>query len=164
MMTETIESLLKSGQTLMNLGNPKDALVIYDKVLAQDPKHIVALLKKGHILGQLARYEQAIIQYDNVLLQEKNLLALLNKGLAHHYLGQVDVALDCYEQVLKEKPNNPTTLYNKASSLIKSGRILEGIQILSKVIKLDFSFKEKAKFDIEFEEIRKLNEFKKIIA
>lgn len=164
MMTETIESLLNSGQTLMNLGNPKDALVIYDKILAQDPKHIVALLKKGHILGQLARYGDAIVQYDNVLSQEKNLLALLNKGLAHHYLGQVDVSLDCYEQVLKEKPNNPTTLYNKASSLIKSGRVLEGIEILSKVIKLDFSFKEKAKFDIEFEGIRKLNEFKKIIS
>ena len=164
MMTETIESLLNSGQTLMNLGNPKDALVIYDKILAQDPKHIVALLKKGHILGQLARYGDAIIQYDNVLSQEKNLLALLNKGLAHHYLGQVDVALDCYEQVLKEKPKNPTTLYNKASSLIKSGRVQEGIEILSEVIKLDFSFKEKAKFDIEFEGIRKLNEFKKIIS
>lgn len=163
-MTETIESLLNSGQTLMNLGNPKDALVIYDKILAQDPKHIVALLKKGHILGQLARYGDAIVQYDNVLSQEKNLLALLNKGLAHHYLGQVDVALGCYEQVLKEKPNNPTTLYNKASSLIKSGRVLEGIEILSKVIELDFSFKEKAKFDIEFEGIRKLNEFKKIIS
>ena len=163
MMTETIESLLKSGQTLMNLGNPKDALVIYDKVLAQEPQHIVALLKKGHILGQLARYEQAITQYDNVLSKEKNLLALLNKGLAHHYLGQVDIALDCYEQVLKEKPNNPITLYNKASSLIKSGSVQEGIQILSQVIKLDFSFKEKAKFDIEFEHVRKLNEFKKII-
>ena len=164
MMTESIESLLNSGQTLMNLGNPKDALVIYDKILAQDPKHIVALLKKGHILGQLARYGDAIIQYNNVLSQEKNLLALLNKGLAHHYLGQVDVALDCYEQVLKEKPKNPTTLYNKASSLIKSGKVLEGIEILSEVIKLDFSFKEKAKFDIEFEGIRKLNEFKKIIS
>ena len=164
MMTESIESLLNSGQTLMNLGNPKDALVIYDKILTQDPKHIVALLKKGHILGQLARYGDAIIQYDNVLSQEKNLLALLNKGLAHHYLGQVDVALDCYEQVLKEKPKNPTTLYNKASSLIKSGKVLEGIEILSEVLKLDFSFKEKAKFDIEFEGIRKLNEFKKIIS
>ncbi|KAF6244891.1 tetratricopeptide repeat protein [Nitrosopumilus sp. b2] len=161
-MSETIESLIKSGQTLMNLGNPKDALIIYDKILAQDPKHIQALLKKGHILGQLARYEQAIIAYDAVLSQEKNLLALLNKGLAHHYLGQVDIAIGCYDKVLKEKPNNPTTLYNKASSLIKSGKIQEGIKILSNVIKLDFSFKEKAKFDIEFEGIRKLNEFKEI--
>ena len=36
-MTESIESLLNRGQTLMNLGNPKDALVIYDKILVQDP-------------------------------------------------------------------------------------------------------------------------------
>lgn len=163
-MSESVESLVRNGQTLMNLGNPKDALVVYNKILAQDPTHIVALLKKGHILGQLARYEEAIVQYDNVLSQEKNLLALLNKGLAHHYLGQLDVALDCYDEVLKEKPNNPTTLYNKASSLIKSGKIKEGIRILSDVIKLDISFKEKAKFDIEFENIRKLNEFKEIIA
>lgn len=161
-MSDTIESLIKNGQTLMNLGNPKDALIIYDKVLAQDPNHIQALLKKGHILGQLARYEQAIIQYDKVLSQEKNLLALLNKGLAHHYLGQCDIAIGCYDEVLKEKPNNPTTLYNKASSFIKSGKIQEGIKLLSDVIKLDFSFKEKAKFDIEFEGIRKLNEFKAI--
>lgn len=161
-MSETIESLVKSGQTLMNLGNPKDALLVYSKILEQDPNHITALMKSGHILGQLARYDQAVVQYDKVLSLEKNLLALLNKGLAHHYLGQLDIAIDCYDKVLKEKPNNPTTLYNKASSLIKSGKILEGIRILSDVIKLDFSFKEKAKCDIEFEKIRKLNEFKAI--
>lgn len=161
-MSETIESLVNYGQTLMNLGNPKDALVIYNKILEQDPDHIIALMKSGHILGQLARYDQAIIQYNKVLSLENNLLALLNKGLAHHYLGELETALNCYDKVLKEKPNNPTTLYNKASSLIKSGKIQEGIKILSEVIKLDFSFKEKAKYDVEFENIRKLNEFKQI--
>jgi len=30
-------------------------------------------------------------------------------------------------------------------------------------IQLDFSFKTKAKFDIDFEDIKKLNEFKEII-
>ena len=161
-MSETIESLVNYGQTLMNLGNPKDALVIYNKILEQDPDHIIALMKSGHILGQLARYDQAIIQYNKVLSLENNLLALLNKGLAHHYLGELETALNCYDKVLKEKPNNPTTLYNKASSLIKSGKIQEGIKILSEVIMLDFSFKEKAKYDVEFENIRKLNEFKQI--
>ena len=33
MQSTTIESLLKNGQTLLNLGNPKDALVSYDKAL-----------------------------------------------------------------------------------------------------------------------------------
>ena len=59
-----IDSLLKSGQTSLNLGNPKEALVFYEKVLAQVPNQIEALLKKGHILGKLARFEQAIACYD----------------------------------------------------------------------------------------------------
>jgi len=158
-----IDSLLKSGQTSLNLGNPKEALVFYEKVLAQVPHQIEALLKKGHILGKLARFEQAIVCYDAVLSQEKeNLLALLNKGLAHHYIAQYEIALKCYDEVLNEKPQNTTALYNKASSLIKYGRTKEGLEILSQVVKLDFSFKAKAKFDIDFEEIQHLNEFKKL--
>ena len=158
-----IDSLLKSGQTSLNLGNPKEALVFYEKVLAQVPYQMEALLKKGHILGKLARFDQAILCYDAVLSQEKgNLLALLNKGLAHHYIGQYEIALKCYDEVLNEKPQNTTALYNKASSLIKSDKTKEGLKILSQVIKLDFSFKAKAKFDIDFEEIRHLNEFKKL--
>ena len=162
-MSESTESLLKQGQTCLNLGNPKEALVLYNKALSQDPKNIEGLLKKGHILGKLARYDQAIIQYDEVLAQEDgNLLALLNKGLAHHYVGQYDTAIGCFDRVLKEKPNNTTALYNKASSLVKSNKTKEGLEILSQVTKLDFSFRAKAKFDIDFQEIRKLNEFKEI--
>ena len=136
-MSETIESLLKNGQTSLNLGNPKDALVFYDKVLGKNPKHIEALLKKGNILGKLGRYDHAIICYDKVLIQEENLLALLNKGLAHHYIGQYKIAIECFDMVLEVKPRNTTALYNKASSLIKSGKIQDGIKILADVVKID---------------------------
>ena len=163
-MHETIDSLLKNGQISLNLGNPKEAMIFYDKVLAQDPQQIEALLKKGHILGTLARYQQAIIHYDNVLSQDReNLLALLNKGLSHHFIEEYDIAIKCYDRVLAVKPKNPTALYNKASSLVKSSRTKEGLKILSDLIKLDFSYNAKAKFDIDFEDIRKLNEFKEII-
>ena len=64
-----IDSLLKNGQTSLNLGNPKEALVFYQKVLDMEPHQIEALLKKGHILGKLARFEQAIVCYDDVLSQ-----------------------------------------------------------------------------------------------
>jgi len=158
-----IHSFLQSRQTSLHLGYPKEALIFYEKVLEQVHNQIEALLKKGHILGKLARFEQAIACYDAVLSQEKgNLLALLNKGLAHHYIGQYEIALKCYDEVLNEKPQNTTALYNKASSVIKSGKTKEGLEILSQVIKLDFSFKAKAKFDIDFEEIQHLNEFKKL--
>ena len=41
--------------------------------------------------------------------------------------------------------------------------INDGLEILKKVIKRDFSFKEKAAADIDFQEIKTNNEFKKII-
>jgi len=65
--------------------------------------------------------------------------------------------------VLGINPKSTTALYNKASSLVKVGRIDEGLQILGDVAKMDFSFKAKAKFDIDFAEMQKNNEFKKII-
>lgn len=147
----------------MNLGNPKEALTFFNQVLTQNPLHIQALLKKGHISGQLARYEEAILCYDTVLSQDKeNLLAYLNKGLAHHYLGQYDTAIACYDKVLQKKPQNPTTLYNKASSFVKSGQTKQGLVILAQAVKIDGSFKEKAKYDYDFQSVRKLNEFKEI--
>lgn len=162
-MSESIESLLKHGQTALNLGNPKEALVFYEKVLSQEPAQKEALLKKGHILGKLGKYEYAINCYDAVIQQDsEHLLAYLNKGLAHHYIGECDVAIRCFDRVLDSKPNNTTALYNKASSLVKCGKINEGLELLSDVMTLDASFKEKAKFDVDFQHITKLNEFKKI--
>ncbi len=61
------------------------------------------------------------------------------------------------------KPNNIIALYNKASSLIRKNNVKEGLEILKKVVRLDFSYKAKAKFDIDFEQISHLTEFKKMI-
>ena len=75
-MSESIEELLKSGQTLLNTGNPKEAMTMYDKVLEISSNHIDALIKKGNILGKLGKYENAIIYYDRVLEKEnQNILA-----------------------------------------------------------------------------------------
>ena len=162
-MNNDVVKLLDEGQSLLNLGNPKEAGIVYDKILSQEPNNIEALLKKGHILGKLARYQQAIIHYDKVLSQDnQNLLAWINKGLAHHFEKEYQIALDCYDKVLESKPNNTTTLYNKASTLVKMQNIKEGLIVLEKAIKLDFSIKAKAKQDLDFQEIKKLNEFKGI--
>ena len=158
-----IEDLLKQGQRELNLGNPKEAMKYYEKVLEITPQNINALIKKGNILGKIGKYHQAIECYDVILLQDRtNILALINKGLAHHYTEEYDVAIQCYDMVLKINPKNTTTLYNKASSLVKLGKIDEGLEILKNVIRMDFSFKAKAKFDVDFTNIQRNNEFKKI--
>ena len=162
---DSLEGLYKQGERCINLGNPKEALSYFEQVLQIEPNHLKTILKKGHVLGKLGKYDQAILSYNKVLaLDENNILALVNKGLALHYLARYDDALSCYDKILKIKPENALTLYNKASTLIKKGDVGRGLRILERAIKLDFSYKVKAKYDIDFQEIRTKIEFQRLIS
>lgn len=150
--------------TEFNLGNYKKALALFERVLLADPSHVNALIKKGNILGKFGKYYDAIKSYDIVLKTEpENVLALINKGLALHYLEDYDSAVSCYNKILQKKPNSAITLYNMASSLIREGKIDDGLVALQKSISLDYSFKYKARFDIDFAHIQKNSNFKRMI-
>ncbi len=62
--------------------------------------------------------------------------------------------------VLKVKPQNKTGMYNKASSLLKSGQMEDGFELLSELIELDASYRQQAKCDVDFADIKHLNAFK----
>ena len=63
----------------------------------------------------IGRYVQDIDVYDKVLAQEKsNLIALLNKGLAHHYLKEYEVSIKCDDRFLAIKPYNTTGLIQQS--------------------------------------------------
>jgi len=156
--------VLDSAIIEFNLGNFKKALDLFNKVIESEPCNITALIKKGNILGKFARYNDAILCYDKVLqIEPKNNLALINKGLALHYLGDFLNAISCYDLILITKPDSSLTLYNKASSLIRNNQISEGLEYLKNAIKLDFSCKYKARYDIDFEQVKKTPEFKKLV-
>ena len=163
-MQQSTNELFDLGQRALNLGNPKEALGIFTQVLNLEPNHQKALVKKGNVLGKLGKYQQAIPFYNKALqIDENDLLALINKGLALHYLQKYEDALKFYDKALLQKPDSTTILYNKASSLIRLNKIQKGLEILHKIIKIDFSYKAKAKHDIDFQAIKHLNEFKKIV-
>jgi tetratricopeptide (TPR) repeat protein len=156
--------IFNQGITEINCGNSKKALTLFNKVLELAPNHVDSLIKKGNILGKFGKYVDAISIYDKVIeLEPQNVLALLNKGLALHYLSAYDKAITCFDIVLKTKPNNAIALYNKASSLAKQGKVKDGLEVLEHAVKIDYSFKYKAKLDVDFEHIKTNNDFKKII-
>ncbi len=156
--------IFNHGITELNLGNSKKALNLFNKVLELIPNHVDALIKKANILGKFGKYVDAISIYDKVIeIEPQNVLALINKGLALHYLARYDEVITCFDDVLKIKSNNTTALYNKSSSLAKQGNIKDSLDVLKHTIKLDHSFKYKAKFDIDFEHIKTNNDFKKLV-
>jgi tetratricopeptide (TPR) repeat protein len=130
-----------------------------------EPTHQKSLVKKGNVLGKFGKYLQAVSYYNLALEQDQeDLLALLNKGLALHYLENYDEAISCYDKALQIQPHNTIALYNKCSSLIRKNQIKEGLEILQKAIRLDFSYKAKARYDIDFFEISHLDEFQKLVS
>ena len=64
--------------------------------------------------------------------------------------------------MLTEKPRNTIAIYNKASSLVKKGNTEQGLHLLAHIIKIDYSFKYKAKFDIDFQHLKGSPNFEKI--
>lgn len=155
--------IFNHGITELNLGNPKKALSLFDKVLEIVPDHVGALIKKANIFGKFGKYLDAIPIYDMVIRAEpQNALALINKGLALHYLARYGEAIACFDEVLKIKPDSTTALYNKSSSLARQGNKVESMDVLERTIRLDYSFKYKARFDIDFEHVRTDSDFKKV--
>ena len=137
-MQESVDELFNIGQRCLNLGNPKEALRYFTKVLILEPNHKQGLVKKGNVLGKIGKYQQAISFYDRALKQNStDVLALINKGLALHFLEKYDEAINCYDKVLQNKPNNITALYNKSSSLIRKNKISNPSLILFFRIKLE---------------------------
>ena len=55
------------GVSLNSLGKYNESIVYFDKVLAIDPKNVLALNEKGNAFGGLGNYTQAIANYDKAL-------------------------------------------------------------------------------------------------
>jgi tetratricopeptide (TPR) repeat protein len=158
------DEIFDKGITEFNLGNFKKALALFESALAANSNHTMSLVKKGNILGKFGKYADAVSTYDKALqLEPHNILALVNKGLALHYLEKYDEAISCYDEVLGQKPDNAIALYNKASSLIRQNMTSRGLAALEQAIKLDFSYKVKARFDVDFENMRKNADFKRLV-
>ena len=163
-MKQTASELYKMGQIAYNLGNPKEALGYFSKVLELEPGNKDALIKKGNVFGKLGKYADAILSYDEAL--EKNpddLLALVNKGLALHFMKQYDEAIRCYDNVLKIKPDNAVALYNKASSLAQKNNTAQAFEVLALAVIQDKTLKKMAKHDIDFQAVKHLDKFQKIV-
>ena len=96
------DSLIAKGDTQMNLGDFKTALMCYEQASQLEPENADAQLKKGNALERLRKIEEAIECYDRAIALDSNLtLAFLHKGRAFNRISRFDEALECYERALK---------------------------------------------------------------
>lgn len=64
--------LIIQGASLIDHGMPNEAILIFDEILSEDPKHVTALIGKGMALKNLQKFEEAINFLDTALKLEPN--------------------------------------------------------------------------------------------
>ena len=93
--------LLGKGQSLMNLGEAKDALTCFEQALELEPDNTDLLVKKGLALEQLENWDDALASYNRALALDPGLtVAYLYKGGVCNRLQRYQEALQSYERAL----------------------------------------------------------------
>jgi len=159
-----VYALNNKGVVLHKMGKHEEAIVWYDKALDIDPEHVDALYNKGLALGNLGKYEEAIVWYDKALdIDPKHVDVLYNKGTALVNLGKYEEAIVWYDKALDIDPEHVDALYNKSCLYALKGNTEESLHLLEKTIVLDQSYKEIAKEDKDFLNLREDKRFKKLV-
>lgn len=152
------------GNYYSNQGKYNDALAAYNWSLELRPNHPDALNNRGAIYDYLGRYDEALADLNRSLeLRPDHPVALYNRGTAYGHLGRYDEALADLNRSLELRPDHPNALYNLACLFSLWGKPNDALTYLEKAVGKDKKYRELAKTDEDFNNIRDDPRFKKLI-
>ena len=145
------------------------ALESCNKALEFDPENQEAMndviySNRGCILLQLNDPNAALESFTMALKFDPNLCeAWIGKGNTLKNLGRNEEAIVSFEEALKLKPDDPSTLYNKSCCYALQNQLEPALNHLQQVIKLDSKYRELARSDSDFDNIRRDDRFQALI-
>lgn len=130
---ETPEILCNTASVLVELGESRKALNIFNRALrigAEDP---VLLNNAGFCLEALGRYEQALRCYQKALsLDPASTTCLYNQGLCLMRLKRWDQACECLKEVVRRDPGNGIAWCGLAAASLATGNRDDALEFYNK--------------------------------
>nr|MDZ8042579.1 tetratricopeptide repeat protein [Nostoc sp. CreGUA01] len=109
--------------------------------------------------------EQAIASYDQATkIKPDYHQAWYNRGIALFNLGRLEQAIASYDQATKIKPDYHDAWYNKACCYGLQANVDLAIENLQQAINLNPGWRERAKTDTDFDNIREDLRFQDLIS
>ncbi|MFX1391574.1 MAG: tetratricopeptide repeat protein [Promethearchaeota archaeon] len=151
------------GMVLSKLGRREDAIECYNKAIEIEEKFDLAWYNKGTVLFKLGKIDEAIKCLNKAIeIDEKFVFAWNNMGIILSKSGRKDEAIDCYNKAIEIEERYAHPWYNKACIESLRNNKQTSLINLKKAIEIDNIFKEKAKLDPDFDNIRDSDEFKEL--
>ncbi len=158
------DTLNNRGTTYDRLERYEEALADYNRALELKPDHLDALYNRGNTYARLERYEEALADYSRALeLRPDHPETFNNRGITYAQLERYEEALADYNRALELKPDDSSTLFNLACLFSLWRKNDDALHNLEKAIYLDNKYREMAKTDKDFDNIREDPRFKKLI-
>ncbi|MBN2156954.1 MAG: SagB family peptide dehydrogenase [Candidatus Lokiarchaeota archaeon] len=119
--------------------------------------------RKVHDLFQNKKYNDCLIPLNEIVrYMPDNGEAWIFLGYCHLYLGQKEKAREVFEKALIIDPTDINCMYNLSCVLAALGNAEESIRWLKKAIEGNARYKDYAKDDEDFKNIRDSEEFKQL--
>jgi tetratricopeptide (TPR) repeat protein len=159
-------ALCNRGTTYGELGRYEEALADYNRSLELGPDDADIICNRGTTYFKLGQYEEALADYNRSLeIRPHDPTTLYNRGTTYTKLGRYGEALADYNRSLELRLDQPSTLYNVACLLSLWGKTDDALSYLEKAIEKDGKYRQMARTDKDFDNIRddvrlkKLTEF-----
>jgi tetratricopeptide (TPR) repeat protein len=112
------------GMLAENLKRPQEAIALYDKAIARDPKGDKAYSRKADLLIAQGRQPDALAVYEAAVKAGADTPAFhCKRGMILEYLDRLDEALAQYEAARRGAPGDKITRYLLAGALARVGRL-----------------------------------------
>ncbi|MEM7593833.1 MAG: tetratricopeptide repeat protein, partial [Cyanobacteria bacterium P01_A01_bin.83] len=152
------------GNVLINLERYEEALYSYDQALELNSNYYAAWNNRSNVLFILERYEEALDSFNQALKLKPNKAQVWNnRGIVLGILERYEDALDSFDQAIKLKPDDDQAWYLKAMAYSLQNNVDLAVKDLAQAIKLNSKYKEMAKNDSNFDNIRNEPRFKSLI-
>ena len=131
----------KSGNVKSSLGQYKEAIKDYSKVIRLNPKYALAYTNRGTVKSSLGRYKEAIEDFDETIrLAPNDATAYYNRGLAKENLGWYTEANEDFDEVIRLEPEHTMNIENRKKNtvdLLVSQRFSKSQSIFDKALTID---------------------------
>ena len=155
--------LTNRGVTYHSVKRYQEALADYNRSLQIRPDEPRTLNNRGATYAALGSREEALVDYNHSLQLHEHPHALYNRGMTYKYLKRYADALNDFNRSLELQPDDPNTIYELACLFSLWGKTGDALHYLERAVHKDKNYREKAKTDKDFDNIREHSLFKKLI-
>ncbi|MFH1640271.1 MAG: tetratricopeptide repeat protein [Chloroflexota bacterium] len=157
------DTLTNRGVTYDDMGKYEEALKDYNRSLELRPDHPATLTNRGATYDDMEKYPEALADYNRSLeIRPDDPDTLYNRGNTYSTMEKYPEALADYNCSLKIRPDDAGTLYNIACLYSLWKKPDDAFAFLEKAIGKDKKYREKARTDKDFDNIRNDPRFKKL--